>query len=111
MPKVRVVDRRHEPKTPGKHFAVGPTLDRAMRDALKAGGQVMLLLNRRGFSTQVHCPGCGHVEMCKFCDLALTFHKDRNIVQCHYCGYEAKPPQRCPECGLGQIRFQGMGTE
>ena len=82
-----------------------------MRDALKAGGQVILLLNRRGFSTHLQCPGCGHVANCKFCDLSLTYHREREIALCHYCGYEEQPPQRCPKCGVGQIRYQGLGTE
>jgi primosomal protein N' (replication factor Y) len=111
MPRVHLVDLRYD-KHPDKRFhGIAPSLERAMNSALDQGGQIILLLNRRGFSTNLLCPGCGHVEMCKFCDLAVTFHKDRDIVQCHYCGYEAKPPERCPECGLGQIRFQGMGTE
>ena len=97
-------------KRPAIH-AVSPSLERAMKQALDRGGQVMLLLNRRGFSTHLHCPSCGHVEQCKFCDLALTFHKDRDITLCHYCGYEGEPPVRCPECGLDQVRYQGLGTQ
>ncbi len=71
-------------------------LEQAMREALKDGGQVMLLLNRRGFSTHVHCPSCGHVESCRFCDLALTYHKERDIMLCHYCGYEQEPHAQLP---------------
>ncbi len=82
-----------------------------MIQALDGGGQVMLLLNRRGFATYIHCPACGHVEQCRFCDLALTFHKETNVAMCHYCGYEAAPAERCPECGQAQVRYQGMGTE
>ena len=52
-----------------------------MRDALRDGGQVMLLLNRRGFSTHVHCPACGHVEVCRFCDLTLTHHRLRDVAR------------------------------
>ena len=111
MPKVRLIDLRHEPKVPGKHFSVGQTLEAAMRDALKAGGQIMLLLNRRGFSTQIQCPGCGHVAQCQNCDLALTFHKAKNACMCHYCGWETAPPLKCPQCEQTTIRYQGMGTE
>ncbi len=82
-----------------------------MRDALRDGGQVMLMLNRRGFSTHVHCPKCGHVESCKFCDLALTYHRQHEAMLCHYCGFEQPPPQICPQCGKAQIRYQGMATE
>jgi primosomal protein N' (replication factor Y) len=111
MPHVHLIDLRHD-KHPDKHLhGIAPSLERAMTQALDQSGQVILLLNRRGFSTHLLCPSCGHVEMCKFCDLALTFHKDRNITQCHYCGYEDKPATKCPECGFAQIRFHGMGTE
>src|SRR5258707_11313340 len=82
-----------------------------MRDALRNDGQVMLLLNRRGFSTHVHCPGCGHVESCRCCDLALTYHRQRDVMLCHHCGYEQNPPKTCPQCGIAQVRYQGLGTE
>ncbi len=111
LPHVAKIDLRHDRHPGGRLHAISPTLERAMRQALDRDGQVMLLLNRRGFSTFIHCPSCGHVEQCKFCDLALTYHKDRDVAMCHYCGYETDPASRCPECGLGQVLYQGMGTE
>lgn len=111
LPHVALIDLRHEPPPRGRFFALSRTLERAMHDALRTGGQVILLLNRRGYATHLHCPACGHVEMCRFCDLALTFHQDRRVALCHYCGYEAKPPERCPKCGQMQVRYQGLGTE
>jgi primosomal protein N' (replication factor Y) (superfamily II helicase) len=111
LPKVELIDLRHEAKTPGKHFAIGPTLEKAVRDALKAGGQVMLFLNRRGFSTHVHCPSCGHVAQCAHCDLALTFHRHKSALVCHYCGWETAPFTKCPACSQVSIRYQGLGTE
>jgi primosomal protein N' (replication factor Y) len=111
LPQVALIDLRHD-RSPGyRMHALSPSLERAMRQALGLGGQVMLLLNRRGFSTYVHCPACGYVEQCKFCDLALTFHRERDVTLCHYCGYEQLPPTRCPNCGMGQVRYQGLGTE
>src|SRR5439155_17534223 len=95
----------------GRLHAPSPQLERAMRDALHAGGQVMLLLNRRGYSTHILCPGCGHVESCQHCDVALTFHRERSILLCHYCGYEQAPPERCPKCDQATVRYQGLGTE
>src|SRR5262249_20139064 len=65
LPRVGLIDLRHERPMKGVFHALCPSLDRAIRDALDAGGQVILLLNRRGFSTHVHCPSCGHVELCK----------------------------------------------
>jgi primosomal protein N' (replication factor Y) len=111
MPAVKLVDLRHEPKGQGKAAAVGPTLEAAMRKALKAGGQVMLLLNRRGFSTHVHCPACGHVATCRHCDLSLTFHRTKAALVCHYCGYDTAPLLKCPQCGQSAVRYQGLGTE
>jgi primosomal protein N' (replication factor Y) len=86
-------------------------LEQALRDALRDGGQVMLLLNRRGFATHVHCPACGYVETCRFCDLALTFHRQRDLMLCHYCGFEQEPPAHCLQCGRQTVRYQGLGTE
>ncbi len=111
MPQVALLDLRHEAMGHGRFHALSLPLERAMRDALRAGGQVILLLNRRGFSTHVHCPACGYVESCRFCDLALTFHRQRGVMLCHYCGYEQEPPRLCPQCGQQQVRYQGLGTE
>ena len=111
LPRVHFIDLRHD-RDPNHRFdGISPSLERAMRASLDKGGQVILLLNHRGFSTYLHCPACGHVEHCRFCDLAMTFHRERHIVLCHYCGYEATPPEKCPACGTGQVRYQGMGTE
>ncbi|HEV3117819.1 MAG TPA: primosomal protein N', partial [Gemmataceae bacterium] len=111
LPHVGLIDLRHERVSGGRFHALSPALERAMRDALRTGGQVMLLLNRRGFSTHVHCPSCGYVATCRFCDLALTYHRQRAVMLCHYCGYEQQPPELCPSCGQTQIRYQGLGTE
>jgi primosomal protein N' (replication factor Y) len=82
-----------------------------MRQALLDGGQIILLLNRRGFDTHVHCPACGHVATCRFCDLALTFHRQRDLLLCHYCGYEQAPVRACPVCQQPTMRYRGLGTE
>ncbi len=111
LPDVKVIDLRHEPKSPGKQGAIGPTLEGAMRRTLKDKGQIMLLLNRRGFSTHVHCQACGHVAQCANCDLALTFHRTRSALVCHYCGFETAPFHSCPSCGQPTMRYQGLGTE
>jgi primosomal protein N' (replication factor Y) len=111
LPEVHLIDLRYEKLSRGRYRAVSPTLQEAMKRALDAGGQVILLLNRRGFSTFVCCPACGEVAKCKFCDVALTHHQDREVLLCHHCGYEQEPPQRCPKCGLAQISYLGQGTE
>lgn len=112
MPPVKIVDLRHEPKPErGKPGAISPTLEAAMKEALRKGGQAILLLNRRGFSTHVHCQECGHVAQCAHCDLALTFHRMRSALVCHYCGFESAPFARCPACNQDGMRYQGLGTE
>jgi primosomal protein N' (replication factor Y) len=111
LPDVAMIDLRHEGPPKGRFSPVSGALDYAMRETLKQGGQVMLLLNRRGFSTHIHCPSCGYVETCKFCDLALTYHKVRDVMLCHYCGFEKEPPQTCATCGKSAVRYQGLGTE
>jgi primosomal protein N' (replication factor Y) len=111
LPPVVLIDRRHAKPQKGRFPALSDELEHAMRQALKEGGQVMLLLNRRGFSTHIHCPSCGHVESCRFCDLALTYHKQRDVLLCHYCGYEQEPLRSCPQCGQSAVRYQGLGTE
>src|SRR5579883_1438277 len=111
LPQVGLIDLRHQPPKRGRPSAISDGLEYAMKMALKDGGQVMLLLNRRGFSTHVHCPTCGHVESCRFCDLALTYHKERDIMLCHYCGFEQEPQRNCPLCGKAAVRYQGLGTE
>ncbi len=111
LPQVALIDLRHEGIGRGRLHGLSPSLERAMREALSGGGQVMLLLNRRGFSTHVHCPACGYVEACRFCDLSLTYHRERDLMLCHYCGFEQAPPERCPSCGQVQVRYQGLGTE
>ncbi len=111
LPLVRLIDLRHEPKTGGIFHGISPTLEKAMQKALDKGGQVMLLLNRRGFSTHVYCPSCGHVATCQHCDLAVIYHRQHNSLLCHYCGFEQPPYQKCPMCGQPSIRYQGLGTE
>ena len=111
MPKVQLVDLKHEPKTPGKFYAIGATLEHGIREAVKAGGQVILLLNRRGYSTHVHCPACGHVAQCIHCDLGLTFHRTKAALLCHHCGWDTPPITKCPKCGDPAVRYQGFGTE
>jgi primosomal protein N' (replication factor Y) len=111
LPDVKLIDMRHEPKGSGRHGAIGPTLENAMRKTLKEKGQIILLLNRRGFSTHVHCQACGYVAQCVNCDLALTFHRTRAALMCHYCGFETAPYQKCPACSEPTMRYQGLGTE
>jgi primosomal protein N' (replication factor Y) len=111
LPQVKIIDLRHEPRGTGKSGAISPTLEAAMRTTLKGKGQIILLLNRRGFSTHVHCQACGYVAQCSNCDLALTFHRSKSSLMCHYCGFETAPFHKCPSCSQPAMRYQGLGTE
>jgi primosomal protein N' (replication factor Y) len=78
---------------------------------LADGGQSILFLNRRGFSTQIACFACQHVARCKHCDISLTYHAASERLRCHYCDYQRVPPEVCPECGSNELSLLGLGTE
>ncbi len=110
MPHVQAVDMRIDARTRGRG-AISRQLFDSMRDAIGRGGQVILLLNRRGFSTNIQCPACGGVVQCPHCELSLTHHKDGEKTICHYCDYQSLAPQRCPDCGFEGLRYSGLGTQ
>ena len=111
LPDVLTVDLRHESKEQGYRGVLSRPLRRAMEQALRDDGQVILLLNRRGYSTHIQCPDCGEPLKCPNCDISLTHHRRQELVMCHYCDYEIPPPRTCPSCHSPQIRFGGYGTE
>jgi primosomal protein N' (replication factor Y) len=111
LPNVMTIDMRDPAQTKFGRGAITRPLHQAMIEALRGGGQVILLLNRRGFSTHIQCPGCGFVLKCEHCDLALTFHRQHNTALCHYCDYETPPPVACPDCKSPAIRYGGVGTQ
>lgn len=111
LPHVDTIDLRDEVHTKFSRGAISRPLHRAMEEALRDGGQVILLLNRRGHSTHIQCPACGDAMRCPNCDLALTFHRQDNSALCHYCDYHTAAPNQCPKCGYGGIRFKGLGTQ
>jgi primosomal protein N' (replication factor Y) len=91
--------------------AISRQLHAAMAKTLETGGQVILLLNRRGFSTHIQCPACGHVVQCPHCDIALTHHRTQEIALCHFCDYQIPSPTACPACQFSGIRYWGLGTQ
>lgn len=112
LPEVGLIDLRAEKPQRGKPFgALGSGLIAAIETALEDDGQVMLLLNRRGFHTFILCPRCGGVVKCRACDVALTFHKERRLAICHMCDFEREPPQTCPACAGTCLHYGGVGTE
>ena len=110
LPDVATIDLRSQPHG-GYGGAISLPLYRAVRAAIDSGGQVILLLNRRGYSTTIQCRACGYVVTCPHCDIAMTHHRDGERTVCHYCDYEIRTPACCPECGFEGIHFGGLGTE
>ena len=110
LPPVVVVDTRNDPAI-GKGAGIGRAMFTAMQAALKAGGQVILFLNVRGFSPVFWCRGCGEGVKCPDCDVTLTWHKERAVALCHSCDFSTNPPSVCPKCGKPGLLSLGMGTE
>lgn len=110
MPKVDIVDMRNELHA-GNRSMFSRSLKEKIEQCIQRGEQIVLLLNRRGYSTFVMCRDCGHVKECPHCDIALTYHKNNNQLKCHYCSYEEPMPTKCPSCSSELIRFFGTGTQ
>ncbi len=111
LPAVGTLDLRQDAVVRHSRGAVSRQLHVAIEGALRDGGQVILLLNRRGFSTHIQCPACGHAVKCPECEIALTHHRTEEIVLCHYCDYRLPAPAACPACGFAGIRYSGVGTQ
>lgn len=113
LPGVQLVDLRSEraalPR--GRKLILGSALLRGLRETTREGGQAILLLNRRGFSTQIACFDCQYVCRCKDCDISLTYHAGQNLLRCHYCDHRERPPDLCPQCGADSTALLGIGTE
>lgn len=111
LPHVHLIDMRDEFRNRRSFGAISKPLEESMQETLAGEGKIILLLNRRGFSTHIQCPACGFVLRCRDCEIAMTHHRDINKVICHYCEYERPSPQVCPDCKFEGIRFGGFGTQ
>ncbi|XTR37371.1 primosomal protein N' [Paraclostridium tenue] len=110
MPKIEVADMKEELMI-GNKSIFSTKLKSEIELAIKNNSQVMLFLNRRGYSNFVSCRKCGYVFTCENCDVSLTYHKKSNTGKCHYCGYEKEIPSECPECKSKYIKPFGIGTQ
>jgi len=106
-----LIDMREVFKRAGKDVALSNELLGAVKETHARGEQVIILLNRRGFSQFVLCRTCGETMKCKNCDITLTFHRADNKLLCHYCNYREKSPRVCPHCQSEYLYFVGEGTE
>ncbi len=108
-PEVILVNMKDEIKKGNK--ILSKELIDSINDRLSKDEQIILLLNRRGYSTTITCKSCGNVIKCPNCDIPLTYHKKTNKLVCHYCNHNTFKPLKCPECGSSDINDYGMGTE
>lgn len=113
MPIVRVIDMRSAARKEKGVGIFSPQLREAILQRLEKNEQVMLFLNRRGWSSSLQCPECGFVAECPNCSVSLTYHRAAQQLMCHICGHVEPAPKKCPqtECGNAAIRFSGLGTE
>lgn len=109
LPLVNVVDMKEEVKK--GNFVLSDMLKRKIKDTLDRNEQVILLLNRRGYSSTISCPECGYVYKCPKCDISYTYHKTSNNLKCHYCGYAMVLPSKCDNCKSDILKDYGLGTE
>ncbi len=111
LAKAELIDMREVFKRAGKDVALSHELLEAIDETFHKGEQVIILLNRRGFSQFVLCRTCGESLKCKNCDITLTFHRGDGKLLCHYCNYREKAPRVCPHCESQYLYYVGEGTE
>ncbi|HEX4002043.1 MAG TPA: primosomal protein N' [Candidatus Acidoferrales bacterium] len=108
---VRIVDLREEFRREHRATPVSESLRQAIALRLEEKTQAMVLINRRGYSWSQMCRSCGAMVQCENCSIALTYHKSRQRLECHYCGYSIRPPKQCPKCNSEYMYFVGDGAE
>lgn len=111
MPVMRVVDMAAEAERQGQPSLFSAALIEGLYDRLDRGEQVMLFLNRRGFSSSIQCERCGYVSECSSCSVSRNYHKRAGKLICHVCGSEEPVPSACPDCGDPNFAYRGSGTE
>ena len=111
LPEIWVADVKHAYKRKAMRSVLTPELFELTKKALNSNEQVIFFQNRRGYSPFVECFACGWVPKCKNCDVSLTYHKHKNRLTCHYCGFSRPFPGACNKCGLPEIKTRGFGTE
>jgi len=111
LPEVEIIDMRQEFQETGSEQVISRKLAEEIKERLERKEQVMVLLNRRGYSPVVLCRACGKTLECKNCAIAMTHHKRSHRMECHYCGYTAPVPKACIHCGSEYVYFLGTGSE
>jgi len=111
LPEVELIDMKQEFQETGQEQVISRKLAEEIRERLGRKEQVMILLNRRGYSPVALCRACGSRMECRNCAVAMTHHKKSSRMVCHYCGFEAPVPKKCGECGSEYVYFLGTGSE
>lgn len=111
LPEIQVVDIKDLQRRKMMSGPFSPQLLAAVRQALTQGRQAILFQNRRGFAPMIECRTCGWVPRCENCDVSLTYHKNTELLTCHYCGAVYQMPSVCPCCGSKELKGRGYGTE
>jgi primosomal protein N' (replication factor Y) (superfamily II helicase) len=111
LPEIEIVDMRQEFQETGHEQVISRKLAEEIRERMEKKEQVMVLLNRRGYSPVVLCRACGKTLQCKNCAVSMTHHKREHKMECHYCGHIAKIPDKCALCGSEYVYFVGTGSE
>ena len=111
LPEIHLVDVLRARKKKEMKSIFSPALIDSIKDSLAINEQVILFQNRRGFAPYLECDMCGWIPYCENCDVSLTYHKHKNELVCHYCGYTIRSPKTCKACGNANIQTRGFGTE
>jgi primosomal protein N' (replication factor Y) (superfamily II helicase) len=111
LPEVEILDMRQEFQETGHEQVISRKLAEEIRERLEKKEQVIVLLNRRGYSPLALCRACGKTLQCKNCAVSMTHHKREHKMECHYCGYVARIPDKCAHCGSEYVYFVGTGSE
>ncbi len=111
MPLVEIVDMRGELFENKNRSPISIKLQSEIQKNLDSGQKTILFLNRRGYSTFVSCRECGEVINCPDCSIAMTYHKGKDLLSCHYCGYTQRNVTECPSCGSAYVKYFGTGTQ
>ena len=110
LPDVKIVDMKEE-LFYGNYSVFSQLMHRLIAETLEKKEQMILLMNRRGYSTFILCRACGESIQCPHCDTSLIYHRENEAIRCHYCEYTEKIPKTCPKCGSTKIKFFGSGTQ
>ncbi len=110
MPEIQIIDMAKELHT-GNFSVFSNELKEKLLETISNGNQAMIFINRRGYASYMQCKSCGYIAKCSDCDIALTYHKEDNMLKCHYCGKKFKPLDICPNCHSESIKQGKIGTE